>query len=85
MMAALRDTGEEVTPLQLKLNALAELIAKIGSSAGLILFTALMIRFFVQLATNPNRFVPSTRLQKQEADCLNTERVTKRLRTLFKS
>ncbi|RDX57018.1 hypothetical protein OH76DRAFT_1491696, partial [Lentinus brumalis] len=36
----------ENTPLQLKLNNLAELIAKLGSAAGLILFTALMIRFF---------------------------------------
>ncbi|GAA5987579.1 hypothetical protein JCM10908_002015 [Rhodotorula pacifica] len=45
----------ESTPLQLKLNALAELIAKLGSSAGLLLFTALMIRFFVQLKTDPDR------------------------------
>ena len=48
---ALRGDGEN-TPLQLKLNRLAELIAKLGSLAGLILFTALMIRFFVQLGTN---------------------------------
>jgi Ca2+-transporting ATPase len=47
MMALRGDT--ENTPLQLKLNALAELIAKLGSAAGLILFTALLIRFFVQL------------------------------------
>jgi Ca2+-transporting ATPase len=33
------------------LNALAELIARLGSAAGLILFTALLIRFFVQLGT----------------------------------
>ena len=39
------------TPLQEKLNNLAELIAKIGGVAGLALFTALMIRFFVQLGT----------------------------------
>ncbi|KAJ6513945.1 hypothetical protein C8R47DRAFT_628016 [Mycena vitilis] len=37
------------TPLQIKLNALAELIAKLGSAAGLILFIALLIPFFVQL------------------------------------
>ncbi|KAG6844224.1 hypothetical protein H0H87_008672 [Tephrocybe sp. NHM501043] len=49
MMALQADP--ETTPLQLKLNALAELIAKIGSIAGLILFSALMIRFFVQLGT----------------------------------
>ena len=42
----------ESTPLQLKLNRLAELIAKLGSAAGLILLKALMIRFFVQLGTN---------------------------------
>ncbi|KAG6839792.1 hypothetical protein C0991_011647 [Blastosporella zonata] len=50
MMALQSDP--ETTPLQLKLNALAELIAKLGSVAGLILFIALMIRFFVQLGTN---------------------------------
>ncbi|KAF5367569.1 hypothetical protein D9758_003794 [Tetrapyrgos nigripes] len=50
MMALRGDT--ENTPLQLKLNNLAELIAKLGSAAGLILFTALLIRFFVQLGTN---------------------------------
>ena len=38
--------------MQLKLNNLAELIAKLGSAAGLLLFAALMIRFFVQLGTN---------------------------------
>ena len=38
--------------MQLKLNVLAELIAKAGSIAGLVLFGALMIRFFVQLGTN---------------------------------
>ena len=50
-ISALRGDTEN-TPLQLKLNDLAELIAKLGSAAGLILFIALMIRFFVQLGTN---------------------------------
>jgi Ca2+-transporting ATPase len=51
-------TEAENTPLQLKLNVLAELIAKAGSVAGLVLFGALMIRFFVQLGTdNPPRSV----------------------------
>ncbi|KAF5392317.1 hypothetical protein D9757_001407 [Collybiopsis confluens] len=50
IMMALRGDAEN-TPLQLKLNDLAELIAKLGSAAGLVLFTALMIRFFVQLGT----------------------------------
>ncbi|GAA5824988.1 hypothetical protein JCM11251_006053 [Rhodosporidiobolus azoricus] len=53
MMSLQGDT--EDTPLQLKLNALAELIAKLGSAAGLLLFIALMIRFFVQLKTIPGR------------------------------
>lgn len=43
------------TPLQIKLNHLAELIAKLGGASGLLLFIALMIRFFVQLKTNPDR------------------------------
>lgn len=43
------------TPLQIKLNYLAELIAKLGGASGLLLFIALMIRFFVQLKTNPDR------------------------------
>jgi Ca2+-transporting ATPase len=55
IMMALRGDTEQ-TPLQLKLNYLAELIAKIGAAAGLALFTALMIRFFVQLGTGePSR------------------------------
>ena len=45
----------ENTPLQIKLNALAELIAKAGAGSGLILFACLMIRFFVQLKTDPDR------------------------------
>lgn len=48
IMMALRGDSEN-TPLQLKLNNLAELIAKIGSACGAALFVALMIRFFVQL------------------------------------
>jgi Ca2+-transporting ATPase len=41
----------ENTPLQLKVYAVGELIAQIGSLAGLLLFLALLIRFFVQLGT----------------------------------
>lgn len=51
IMLALRGDTEN-TPLQIKLNALAELIAKLGSAAGLLLFSALLIRFFVELGTN---------------------------------
>ncbi len=49
-LIALRRDSEN-TPLQLKLNNLAEVIAKIGSIAGGLLFFALLIRFFVELAT----------------------------------
>ncbi|ESK85120.1 calcium-transporting atpase [Moniliophthora roreri MCA 2997] len=48
IMMALRGDAE-ATLLQLKLNDLAELIAKLGSGAGLILFVALFIRFLARL------------------------------------
>ncbi|KAH9025687.1 hypothetical protein EDB83DRAFT_2678872 [Lactarius deliciosus] len=50
MMALRRDS--ENTPLQLKLNDLSELIAKIGSVACGLLFAALLVRYFVHLGTN---------------------------------
>jgi Ca2+-transporting ATPase len=45
----------EATPLQVKLNGLAELIVYVGSIAGGLLFLALLIRFFVELRTIPDR------------------------------
>ncbi|CAO3673150.1 unnamed protein product [Rhizopus stolonifer] len=45
-MMALR-TEPESTPLQEKLNDLAEMIAKLGSIAGLLMLVALLIRYFV--------------------------------------
>ncbi|WFD29752.1 P-type Ca(2+) transporter [Malassezia sp. CBS 17886] len=53
LMMSLRDEPDN-TPLQKKLNRLAELIAKLGTSAGLLLFVALMIRFFVKLGQDPH-------------------------------
>ncbi|KDN51974.1 calcium-translocating P-type ATPase [Tilletiaria anomala UBC 951] len=44
LMSLRSDT--EVTPLQAKLNKLADLVAKLGGGAGLLLFAALLIRFF---------------------------------------
>ncbi|TIB02081.1 hypothetical protein E3P94_01236 [Wallemia ichthyophaga] len=55
ILASLNDEDDEGTPLQSKLNDLAELIAKVASVAGLLLFIALMIRFFVGLKENPDR------------------------------
>jgi hypothetical protein len=55
--AALR-TDSENTPLLSKLNHLAELTAKVGITAGLLLFAGFMIRFIVQVAKNdPPRYV----------------------------
>ncbi|KAI8336725.1 PMCA-type calcium-translocating P-type ATPase [Chlamydoabsidia padenii] len=45
-MMALR-TDSQTTPLQEKLNGLAEMIAKLGSAAGLIMLIAVLIRYFV--------------------------------------
>ncbi|KAJ7792541.1 Ca-transporting ATPase [Mycena olivaceomarginata] len=50
IMMALRSDVDN-TPLQIKLNDLAEFIAKLGSATGLVLFIALLIRFFVELGT----------------------------------
>jgi Ca2+-transporting ATPase len=45
---SLQDEGE-TTPLQVKLNVLADYIAKVGLSSGLILFVALFIKFLVRI------------------------------------
>lgn len=50
-MMSLRE-DPEVTPLQSKLNTLAEYIAKLGGAAGLLLFTVLFIEFLVGLRHN---------------------------------
>lgn len=42
----------EITPLQSKLNNLAEYIAKLGGGAGLLLFTVLFIEFLARLPNN---------------------------------
>ncbi|KAM7206544.1 cation transporting ATPase [Naviculisporaceae sp. PSN 640] len=47
-MVALRD-DPGMTPLQIKLNIMAGYIAKLGSAAGLFLFTVLFIEFLVRL------------------------------------
>lgn len=64
LMLSLRQEPEN-TPLQSKLNKLAELIAKLGSTAGLLLFIALMIRFFVDLGQNK---VPSNGSNSDSSD-----------------
>ncbi|KAE8394256.1 hypothetical protein BDV23DRAFT_10750 [Aspergillus alliaceus] len=49
-MVSLQDEGQ-TTPLQSKLNVLAEYIAKLGLAAGLVLFVVLFIKFLAQLKT----------------------------------
>ncbi|KAF2651479.1 calcium-translocating P-type ATPase [Lophiostoma macrostomum CBS 122681] len=50
-MMSLREDAE-VTPLQSKLNVLAEYIAKLGGAAALLLFIVLLIEFLVGLRTS---------------------------------
>lgn len=52
IMMSLREDSQ-TTPLQSKLNVLAEYIAKLGLGAGLVLFIATFIRFLTQLHSVP--------------------------------
>lgn len=52
LMMSLHSEAED-TPLQAKLNHLAEIIAKLGAAAGLLLFIVLFIRFLAQLKGFP--------------------------------
>ena len=52
-MMSLRD-NDEVTPLQSKLNKLAEYIAKLGGAAALLLLVVLLIKFLAALKDNDN-------------------------------
>lgn len=49
-LMSLQDEGQ-TTPLQSKLNVLAEYIAKLGLAAGLLLFVVLFIKFLAQLGS----------------------------------
>lgn len=50
IMMSLKDEGQ-TTPLQSKLNVLAEYIAKLGLAAGLLLFIVVFIKFLARLGT----------------------------------
>ncbi|EAW07747.1 putative P-type calcium ATPase [Aspergillus clavatus NRRL 1] len=52
-MMSLQDEGQ-TTPLQSKLNVLAEYIAKLGLASGLLLFVVLFIKFLAQLKNMEN-------------------------------
>lgn len=53
-MMSLRDEGE-VTPLQAKLNVLAEYIAKLGGAAALLYFVVAFIEFLVRITRGSER------------------------------
>ncbi|KFA53171.1 hypothetical protein S40293_03137 [Stachybotrys chartarum IBT 40293] len=53
----------EITPLQAKLNVIATYIAKIGGSAGLLLFVVLFIEFLVRLPRLSSDVSPAERGQ----------------------
>ena len=62
-MMSLRE-DPQVTPLQSKLNVLAEYIAKLGLAAGLILFTATFIKFIVDITTHGKNQSPDAKGQQ---------------------
>ncbi|KAI3536111.1 calcium-translocating P-type ATPase [Colletotrichum costaricense] len=57
------DEDPEVTPLQSKLNIIAEYIAKLGGAAGLLLFIVLFIEFLVKLPKQPASVTPAQKGQ----------------------
>ena len=62
-MMSLRE-DPQTTPLQSKLNVLAEYIAKLGLAAGLILFTATFIKFLVAITGDDKALPPREKGQQ---------------------
>lgn len=60
-LMALQD-DPEITPLQMKLNVIADYIAKLGGAAALLLFLVLFIQFLVNLPKDPG--TPAEKGQK---------------------
>ena len=54
----------EITPLQSKLNVIAEYIAKLGGAAGLLLFIVLFIKFLVALPKMGPEITPAAKGKK---------------------
>nr|GMD85670.1 putative calcium-transporting ATPase 11, plasma membrane-type [Ipomoea batatas] len=52
LMGTLSEGGEDETPLQVKLNAVATTIGKIGLAFAILTFLVLMVRFLVEKARN---------------------------------
>ncbi|KAI9294032.1 PMCA-type calcium-translocating P-type ATPase [Neoconidiobolus thromboides FSU 785] len=51
-MMAMRDGGDEETPLQLKLDSLAESIAKLGMAAAILMLITLSLKYWITAAIN---------------------------------
>ncbi|KAJ1656868.1 plasma membrane calcium [Dispira simplex] len=64
MMMALREGQDTETPLQKKLNVLAEQIAKFGLTAALLMFMTLILKFLVTSAINNDMPTVSALLSK---------------------
>lgn len=61
-MISLQD-DPEITPLQAKLNVIADYIAKLGGAAALLLFVVLFIEFLVRLSKLPASVTPAQKGQ----------------------
>lgn len=61
-MMSLQD-DPEITPLQAKLNVIADYIAKLGGAAALLLFIVLFIEFLVRLPRQPPDVTPAEKGQ----------------------
>ncbi|KAF9174237.1 hypothetical protein BGX21_000747 [Mortierella sp. AD011] len=57
-MMALRQASPEETPLQIKLDSLAESIAKLGMAAAIAMLVTLVVKYFVEKAISHNPFPP---------------------------
>ncbi|KAG0365769.1 PMCA-type calcium-translocating P-type ATPase [Gamsiella multidivaricata] len=57
-MMAMREAQPEETPLQLKLDLLAESIAKLGMAAAIAMLVTLVAKYFVQAALSEDPFPP---------------------------
>ncbi|KAF9358659.1 hypothetical protein BGX26_001224 [Mortierella sp. AD094] len=55
-MMALRQASPEETPLQVKLDSLAESIAKLGMAAAVAMLVTLVVKYFVEAALSDNPF-----------------------------
>ncbi|KAF9436332.1 hypothetical protein BGZ76_004259 [Entomortierella beljakovae] len=68
-MMSLRTEAED-TPLQVKLNGLAEQIAKLGSAAAILMLVVLFIRYFVDFKKETGAAPPTPEIIKSLVDIL---------------